>query len=44
MRLPDDNRLCTGSHEKTGIFATIMQAFCALHRIAWTAPWTEERR
>jgi len=48
MRLSDDDRLCAGSHETStalsALIATIMQAFCTLHRIAWSAPWTEERR
>ncbi|WP_313806164.1 hypothetical protein [Sphingobium sp.] len=48
MRLPDDTRLRASSHEKpsapSGVLAMIMQAFGTLHRIAWSAPWAEERR
>lgn len=48
MRLSDDARLWNDSHETSFILsdllATVMQAFCTLHRIAWSAPWREERQ
>ncbi|WP_176595441.1 MULTISPECIES: hypothetical protein [Sphingobium] len=54
MHQSDDARLCANSHERSAapsglptlsrLIATVMQAFCTLHRIAWSAPWTEERR
>lgn len=45
MRSSDDARLCANNQERSsGILAAIMQAFCALHRIAWSAPWSEEGR
>ncbi|UZW53631.1 hypothetical protein NUH86_08610 [Sphingobium sp. JS3065] len=46
MRLSDDARPCANGHgtSLSGMIAAIMQAFCTLHRIAWSAPWTEERR
>ncbi|AEG48100.1 hypothetical protein Sphch_0401 [Sphingobium chlorophenolicum L-1] len=45
MPMSNDARLSPRSHEtRQGLIAAIMQAFCALHRIAWSAPWAEERR
>ncbi|GFZ94686.1 MULTISPECIES: hypothetical protein [Sphingobium] len=48
MHLSKDARLSPNGHEaarnRPGLIAAIMQAFCALHRIAWSAPWIEERR
>ncbi|WP_197707323.1 MULTISPECIES: hypothetical protein [Sphingobium] len=49
MRSSDDARLRqqfhAESHERPfGILAAIMQPFCTLHRIAWSAPWAEQRR
>ncbi|WP_176590899.1 hypothetical protein [Sphingobium sp. EM0848] len=48
MRLSDDARLCPHGHENHALlaqlFATIMQPFCTLHRIAWSAPWSEKGR
>lgn len=48
MRDIRDARLRNDSHESSRptlatLFAAIMQSFCALHRIAWSAPWQEER-
>ncbi|MEV4933608.1 hypothetical protein MRBLMA1_000736 [Sphingobium sp. LMA1-1-1.1] len=46
MHLSNDARLPTRSLETTsglsGLLTSIMQAFCALHRISWSAPWTEQ--
>jgi hypothetical protein len=45
MRPHHDARLCNDSHERApGLLTILMQPFCVLHRIAWSAPWTEQRR
>ncbi|EPR16571.1 hypothetical protein M527_20050 [Sphingobium indicum IP26] len=48
MHMSKDARLSPRAHEtaqdRPDLTAAIMQAFRALHRIAWSAPWAEERR
>ena len=48
MRLSNDARLSTHGHETANglphLLASIMQACSALHRISWSAPWTEQGR
>ncbi|WP_162854597.1 hypothetical protein [Sphingobium estronivorans] len=48
MRLSDDARLCPHGHENRPflkqLFATFMQPFRTLHRIAWSAPWSTQER
>lgn len=49
MRDHRDAGLWNDSHELgsvglTGLLAAIMQSFCVLHRISWSAPWAEDRR
>src|SRR3546814_17069435 len=48
MHMSKDARLSPRAHEtaqdRPDLIASIMQAFRALHRIAWSALWAEERR
>jgi hypothetical protein len=48
MRDSFDTRLQTDNAAATtgigAIFSRIMQAFCVLHRISWSAPWAEQKQ
>jgi hypothetical protein len=49
MRDEYDDRLWNDGREQINmgidrLMARVMQAFCILHAIQWSAPWTTERR